>query len=64
MRPELALSKQALRTAKNKITDHGSGNDDLVTEEHCQQGDVRQNSTQVHTHTHTHVCALTGRVTL
>ena len=60
VRPELALSKETLRTPKNKITDHGSGNDGLVTEEHCQLGDIRQNDTHMHTHT----CALSGRVTL
>lgn len=60
VRPEVALSKRALRTVKNEITHHGSGNEDPVTEEHCQQGDARQNGTHVHTHT----CALTGRATL
>ena len=61
VRPELALSKQALnKQAKNEITDHSSGNDDPVTEEHCQQGDVRQNGTHVRTHTHTCVHSQAG----
>lgn len=48
VRPEVPLSQRALRTAKNEITHHGSGNEDPVTEEHCQQGDTRQNGTRVH----------------